>query len=53
MKMSFSLKDGKYMNKKQKDIEMFGSNNEGKYVLSNVLLWIVIILSILTIVWLI
>lgn len=38
------------MNKKQKDIEMFGSNNEGKYVLSNVLGLVAFIIAIVGII---
>ena len=31
------------MNKYQEDKEMFGENNEGKYVLANIIWWIVAI----------
>ncbi len=37
------------MNKKQQDLDTFGSNNEGWYVASNILLWIVVLTMIATV----
>lgn len=44
------------MTKKQQDLDTFGSNNEWKYVLSNILLWTtiwlpIILLVILLVAW--